>query len=127
MPLRGMSLRGIASRWCSVMASLLTQGMISAAPMARCGHTAPNSQAESRRSSRIQDGRGPTSAQTAPYVPCWPTLASSWNQTSSGLPTASASRVSATRPAKFFKSLLGLKVPLGVVRPRLQAQLAQEG
>ena len=41
-------------------------------------------------------------AQTRVSVPCWPTRASSWNQTSRGLPRAASGTAAATASRKFF-------------------------
>jgi hypothetical protein len=89
---------------CSLMASLLAAGMMIAAPTARDGHNAPNKYTESRRLSRTARGREPMGAQTYSNVPCCPTLASSWNQISTGLPAAVVlpSRASFTRLENFF-------------------------
>jgi hypothetical protein len=54
------------------------------------------------RSSRATVGREPISFHTALYVPCWPTRASSSNQTSNGLPAAWAGRAAATTAGKSF-------------------------
>jgi hypothetical protein len=48
-------------------------------------------------------------------VPCCPTLASSWNQTSTGLPVACSPSASLARAAKFFKSFLGRGIGLRVL------------
>src|SRR5882672_6820902 len=53
-------------------------------------------------------------------LPCWPTLASSWNQTSIGLPATEAGKASLSRVAKFFKCHLGVRILLWMVGPRLQ-------
>ena len=47
-------------------------------------------------------GRVPFFAQMRVSVPCWPTRASSWNQTSIGLPSALAGRLLASVSAKLF-------------------------
>src|SRR3978361_161378 len=115
----------LISAKCSVMASWLARGMTMAAPTARAGQMAPNREALWRRQSRTRAGREPRGAHTEDKVPCWPTRASSWNQTSMVLPAASGGRASATRPAKFFICLLCRRVRLRVKGPRLQARHAQ--
>ena len=84
------------------MASAPIHGMTRAAPTARCGHTEPNSQTESCRSSRMTRGRELISAHSAPYVPCWPTRASSWNQISIWVPAVVLSKASFSKELKFF-------------------------
>jgi hypothetical protein len=53
-------------------------------------------------------------------VPFCPTLASSWNLISTGVPAVVPSRACFSREAKFFKSLLGRRVFFRVIRPRFQ-------
>ena len=64
--------------------------------------TAAIAYSEVRPCGRTARGRDPRRAQTRVSVPCWPTLASSWNQISSGLPEAASGRLSLTQAAKFF-------------------------
>jgi len=54
-------------------------GMASDQPVA--GSTAANTQIDLRPFWRTTVGRDPLIAQIAVSVPCWPNLASSWNQT----------------------------------------------
>src|SRR5215212_7411415 len=59
--------------------------------------------AEAVRRSRGADGRVPRLAQRRVILFFWPTRASSANQISSGLPSASWVAISATRAGKVFK------------------------
>jgi len=61
-------------------------------------------------------GRVPRFAQIRLIVPCWPTLASSWNQISIGHPARSGGIAARASSAKFFKSLLRLRIALRVLR-----------
>ncbi len=54
----------LSSRKCSLIASLLTAGMMMAAPTHRSGQMAPSRCAESWRLSRTIGGREPIGAQT---------------------------------------------------------------
>jgi NAD(P)-dependent dehydrogenase (short-subunit alcohol dehydrogenase family) len=47
-------------------------------------------------------GREPLGAQRRASVPCWPTRASSWNHTSTGLPCAASGSAARASSAKFF-------------------------
>ena len=80
-------MRLIAAR-CIDIVSVLAVGATMAAVAARRGQTAPNRYAQLKRRSRGARGRLPRLAQMRVSVPCWPTLASSWNQISTGLPSA---------------------------------------
>ena len=71
-------------------------------PTPRAGQTAPNRYAQLKRRSRSARGRLPRLAQIRVSVPCWPTLASSWNQISIGLPAARSPSASLAKSAKFF-------------------------
>jgi hypothetical protein len=84
------------------MASALMQGITRPAPLPVAAQTAPNSHIEPWRWSRTIAGREPRSAQTRVSEPFCPTLASSWNQTSMGLPAASAGNSAVSSAAKFF-------------------------
>ena len=87
---------------CLFMASMLTVGNAKAAPTPRAGQTAPKRYAQVKRRSRGARGRLPSLAQMRVSVPCWPTLASSWNQISTGLPAACLPSASLAMVAKFF-------------------------
>lgn len=60
--------------------------------------------------------RLPRLAQMRVSVPCWPTRASSWNQTSTGLPMASRGRTAAAARRSFFERLLHHRIALGMLR-----------
>ena len=118
----------LISARCLFMASMLTVGMTRAAPVPRAGQMAPNRKAQVNRRSRLIRGRVPRLAQMRVSVPCWPTRASSetrFRPAGRQLPWI-AVRASS---AKFFKSLLGLKVALrmhGTPRHAAEIQLLQQ-
>ena len=77
-------------------------GSTSPAPTPRLGQMAPKMYVDAVRWSDGADGRLPRFAQRRVILFFWPIRASSWNQTSIGLPGASRAAISARRAAKFF-------------------------
>ena len=87
---------------CSAIACVVQRGSTRPAPLPWAGQIAPKMYAEAVQRSRGAEGRVPRLAQRRVILFFWPIRASSANQISTGLPSASACAISAKRAGKSF-------------------------
>ena len=110
---------------CLFMASMLTVGNAESGANAtgRAHRAEQICPVEAPVAQRARAGIAPAPIRVS--VPCCPTLASSWNQISTGLPSARAPSASFAKSAKFFEGLLGRWIGLRVLRANGEAAEVQ--